>query len=164
MQHTYPVYILLGSNLGNRQRYLDEAISGIEKNIAPLEQRSSVYQTASWGNTDQPEYLNQVVLFKSDIPAPDLLHRLLEIERKLGRERNEKWGARTIDIDMLFYGEEVIRIPGLSVPHPHLHERRFVLAPLAEIAPEWIHPVFKQSIKQILGNLKDNLLVQKITP
>ncbi len=164
MQHTYPVYILLGSNLGNRQRYLDEAISGIEKNIAPLEQRSSVYQTASWGNTDQPEYLNQVVLLKSDIPAPDLLHRLLEIERKLGRERNEKWGARTIDIDMLFYGEEVIRIPGLSVPHPHLHERRFVLAPLAEIAPEWIHPVFKQSIKQILGNLKDNLLVQKITP
>src|SRR5437879_943082 len=118
------VFLLLGSNLGNRQAFLQEAIKLITLEIAPVIKTSSIYETQSWGKTDAPDYLNQVVEIETDIPAIQILRKILDIELVLGRKREEKWGSRTIDIDILFYGVEIIDVEGLQVPHPELHKRR----------------------------------------
>ncbi len=156
------VFLLLGSNLGDRQMYLGQAISYIENDIAPVVKASSVYETQSWGKTDEPDYLNQVIMLQTDMPAAAILERILAIEKRLGRQREEKWGSRTIDIDILFYGDEIINEPGLLVPHPRLHERRFTLEPLAELAPELVHPLLNKSISAIKNQLKDSLIVKKL--
>lgn len=156
------VFLLLGSNLGDRFFYLDEAIKKIEINIATVEKASSLYQTKAWGRANQPDYLNQVVLIKTDFSARQVLDQILAIELSLGRQRDLKWDSRTIDIDILFYGYEVITQPDLEVPHPRLHERRFTLEPLAEIAAGFMHPVFKKSVTQLKNELKDNLVVKKL--
>jgi 2-amino-4-hydroxy-6-hydroxymethyldihydropteridine diphosphokinase len=156
------VFLLLGSNLGNRHLFLNQAIEHIEKDIAPVLKASSVYETQSWGKTDGPDYLNQVIMLQTDLPARALLQKILNIENILGRRREEKWGSRTIDIDILFYGEEIVDEPGLHVPHPELHKRRFTLAPLAEIAPKFVHPVLNKNILQIKTELKDDLIVKKL--
>lgn len=156
------VYLLLGSNLGNRQAYLQQAIAHIETNIAPVTKSSSVYETQSWGKTDAPDYLNQVVQLKTDLSAQVILQRILHIENILGRRREEKWGARTIDIDILFYGSDIITQPGLSIPHPELHKRLFTLAPLSEIAPEFIHPALNKTIFTLKSELKDDLIVKML--
>ncbi|WP_259067437.1 2-amino-4-hydroxy-6-hydroxymethyldihydropteridine diphosphokinase [Mucilaginibacter sp. X4EP1] len=156
------VFLLLGSNLGDRQLYLNEAIEHISNSIAPITKISSVYETASWGKTDLPDYLNQVIVLKTDVPALEVLTQILNIENILGRRREEKWGSRTIDIDILFYGQSVINEPNLQVPHPELHNRRFTLEPLAEIAPQFVHPVLNKNILQIKNELKDSLIVKKL--
>ena len=156
------VYLLLGSNLGDRNLFLQQAIQYIEKNISPVIKMSSVYETQSWGKTDAPDYLNQVIMLQTDIPAQTILQKILEIEIILGRRREEKWGSRTIDIDILFYGESVINEPGLQVPHPELDKRRFTLEPLNEIASEFIHPGLKKTIFQLINELTDDLIVKKI--
>jgi len=156
------VYLLLGSNLGDRNLFLQQAIQHIEKNIAPVLKVSSVYETQSWGKTDAPDYLNQVIMLQTDMQAQTILEKILEIEIILGRRREEKWGSRTIDIDILFYGERVIDEPALQVPHPELHKRRFTLEPLNEIAPEFIHPGLKKTIFQLINELTDDLIVKKI--
>jgi 2-amino-4-hydroxy-6-hydroxymethyldihydropteridine diphosphokinase len=156
------VFLLLGSNLGDRQYFLQQAISLIEKNIAPVEKQSSVYETQSWGKADAPDYLNQVITLETNLNAPEVLHKVLEVELMLGREREEKWGSRTIDIDMLFYGDEIINTDNLQIPHPELHKRRFTLEPLAEIDPGFIHPVLKKTISEIKNELKDSLIVKKL--
>ncbi|MDB5022809.1 MAG: 2-amino-4-hydroxy-6-hydroxymethyldihydropteridine diphosphokinase [Mucilaginibacter sp.] len=156
------VFLLLGSNLGNRQLFLQQAAQHIEADIAPILNRSSIYETQSWGKTDAPNYLNQVVQLKTDAPAPDVLQKILNIENVLGRKRKEKWGSRTIDIDILFYGSDIIAEPGLNIPHPELHHRMFTLAPLSEIAPDLIHPVLNKSISHIKSELKNNLIVKKL--
>ncbi|RCH56421.1 2-amino-4-hydroxy-6-hydroxymethyldihydropteridine diphosphokinase [Mucilaginibacter hurinus] len=156
------VFLLLGSNLGNREQFLTDAIGRIESEIAPVLQASSVYQTQSWGNEGQPDYLNQVVLIKVELPPADLLAKLLHIENDLGRERREKWGSRVIDLDILFYGDKIIDQPGLHIPHPRLHLRRFTLEPLAEIAPDFIHPTQKKSVLQLKNDLNDVLIVKKL--
>lgn len=156
------VFLLLGSNLGNRQQYLQQAIELIGDHIAPAIKTSSIYETQSWGKTDAPDYLNQVITLESEIPAPELLHKILDIELMLGRRREEKWGSRTIDIDLLFYGDEIINIDGLQVPHPELHKRRFTLEPLAEIAPDLVHPILKKTILAVKNELKDSLIVKKL--
>lgn len=135
--------------MGNRQLFLENAISQIETLVGPVIRQSAVHQTLAWGKTDEPDYLNQVLLVETAMPARQLLQTILGIEKQLGRERKEKWGSRTIDIDILFYGNEVINEPDLVVPHPQLHNRKFTLAPLAEIAPGYIHPVLLQSIAQL---------------
>lgn len=155
------VYLLLGSNLGDRQWFLAKAIELIGKDIAPVLSRSFVYETQSWGKTDAPDYLNQVISLQTDLPAPAVLKKILAIELVLGRRREEKWGSRTIDIDILFYGGAVINENGLCIPHPELHKRRFTLEPLAEIAPDLIHPMLKKNILQLKNELKDNLIVKK---
>ena len=155
------VFLLLGSNLGNRQGFLQMAIQHIETDIAPVVKKSSVYETQSWGKTDTPDYLNQVIVLKTVLNPQIILQKILNIEIELGRKREEKWGSRTIDIDILFYGDDIIAEPGLNIPHPELHKRRFTLAPLDEIAPDFIHPVFKKSIFQLKSELKDNLIVKK---
>jgi 2-amino-4-hydroxy-6-hydroxymethyldihydropteridine diphosphokinase len=156
------VFLLLGSNLGNRQQYLQQAIELINTHIAPVKNTSSIYETQSWGKTDAPDYLNQVVMLETEIPASELLRKILDIELMLGRRREEKWGSRTIDIDILFYGNEIIEDENLQVPHPELHNRRFTLEPLAEIAPGLLHPVLKKTILDVKNELKDSLIVKKL--
>jgi 2-amino-4-hydroxy-6-hydroxymethyldihydropteridine diphosphokinase len=156
------VFLLLGSNLGDKHLFLAQAIQHIEKDIAPVIKISSIYETQSWGKTDAPDYLNQVVMLQTGLPAQTILEKVLNIENILGRRREEKWGARTIDIDILFYGGAIIDEPGLHVPHPELHNRSFTLAPLAEIAPGLVHPVFNKNILQLKSELKDNLIVKKL--
>lgn len=155
------VYLLLGGNLGNRLAYLQEAARLINEQAGLIVQQSAVYETQSWGNTEVPDYLNQVLLLQTNLLPHELLHRLLQIELLLGRERLEKWGARTMDIDILFYGNEVINDVDLVVPHPQLHNRRFTLEPLAEIAPALLHPVFHKTVSALKTELHDNLQVKK---
>ncbi|AMR32086.1 2-amino-4-hydroxy-6-hydroxymethyldihydropteridine pyrophosphokinase [Mucilaginibacter sp. PAMC 26640] len=156
------VFLLLGSNLGNRQLFLQEAIRQIQKEITPVLKLSSVYETQSWGKTNLPDYLNQVILLQTSLTARALLNKILAIETELGRLREEKWGSRTIDIDILFYGDDVVNEPGLIIPHPELHNRSFTLAPLAEIAPELVHPLLNSSILTLKLALKDDLMVKKL--
>jgi 2-amino-4-hydroxy-6-hydroxymethyldihydropteridine diphosphokinase len=156
------VFLLLGSNLGNRQHFLQEAIKLIELHVAPVLKISSIYETQSWGKTDAPDYLNQVIVIETNISAREVLQKILAIELILGRRREEKWGSRTIDIDILFYGTEIVNEEGLHVPHPELHKRRFTLEPLAEIAPDLVHPAINKSILLIKNELKDSLIVKKL--
>ena len=143
------VFLLLGSNLGNRRLMLQQALSAIAKDIAPVLQQSVVYQTKAWGKTDEPDYLNQVLQIETNIEPLALLSLTQAIEVKLGRIRKEKWGARLIDIDILFFGDLVLNEPGLVIPHPQLHLRKFTLQPLADIAPKLIHPVLNITIEQL---------------
>lgn len=156
------VFLLLGSNLGNRKLFLDKAIERISAEIAPIEKASGIYETQSWGKTDEPDYLNQVLLLKTDMPAKTILHKVLEIEQELGRVREERWGSRVIDIDILFYGDAIIDEPDLKVPHPQLHNRRFTLEPLSELAANLLHPLLRKSIQQLKTELTDSLIVKKL--
>ena len=156
------IFLLLGSNLGDRKLFLKQAIDHIEAKIAPVVKLSSIFETQSWGKTDAPDYLNQVVQLYTTLPAGTLLEKILAIEILLGRERKEKWGSRTIDIDILFYGDEIIQEPDLQVPHPELHKRRFTLEPLAEIAADLIHPILHKDILQLKNELIDDLIVKKV--
>ncbi len=156
------VFLLLGTNLGNRELFLHEAITHIEQLVAPVTKTSAVYETQSWGKTDQPDYLNQVVMLQTELPAREVLKKILDIELLMGRKREEKWGSRIIDIDILFYGDAVINEPGLIVPHPELHNRRFTLEPLAEMAPEFLHPALNKNILTLKNELKDSLIVKKL--
>ena len=156
------VYLLLGSNLGNRHLFLETAIELISKDIAPVLIKSSVFETQSWGKTDAPDYLNQVIYLQTSLAARTILEKILAIEITLGRQRGEKWASRTVDIDILFYGDDIINESGLHIPHPQLHKRRFTLEPLAEIAPDLVHPVLRKSILQLKNDLSDNLMVKKI--
>ena len=156
------IFLLLGSNLGDRKLFLKQAIDHIEAKIGPVVKLSSVFETQSWGKTDAPDYLNQVVQLHTLLPARILLEKILAIEILLGRERKEKWGSRTIDIDILFYGDEAIQEPDLQVPHPELHKRRFTLEPLAEIAADFIHPVLHKDILRLKNELIDDLIVKKV--
>ena len=156
------VFLLLGSNLGDRSVLLKQAIECIEEEIAPVIKQSAVYETQSWGKEDSPDYLNQVILIQTELSAQIILKKILNIEWKIGRVREEKWGPRLIDIDILFYGDALINEPELQVPHPELHKRRFTLEPLAEIAPKLIHPILTKNILQLKNELKDNLIVKKL--
>ncbi|TDQ08341.1 2-amino-4-hydroxy-6-hydroxymethyldihydropteridine diphosphokinase [Pedobacter metabolipauper] len=157
------VYLLLGGNLGDRIKIINDAVRQIEIGIGEVTARSSVYETEAWGNTNQPGFLNVALEVKTILPPLAVLKKALEIEHNLGRVRLEKWGSRLIDIDLIFYGSQIIDIADvLQVPHPHMHERKFVLKPLAEIAPDLLHPVFNKSIATLLAGLSDHLAVSKI--
>jgi 2-amino-4-hydroxy-6-hydroxymethyldihydropteridine diphosphokinase len=156
------VFLLLGTNLGNRQMFLQQAVEAIAVEIAPVQKASAVYETQSWGKTDEPDYLNQVITLQTNFSAQQVLQKILSIELQMGRKREVKWGSRIIDIDILFYGDEVINEPELVVPHPQLHNRRFTLDPLAEIAPEFVHPLLNRNILALKNELKDSLIVKKL--
>jgi len=156
-------YLLLGGNLGNREDNLHKAIALIAEKIGSVVSISALYETAAWGKTDQPSFLNQAVAVETNFTAIEVLNKALEIEKKLGRVRKDKWGERLIDIDLILYGNEVIDIENkLQVPHPHMQERRFVMAPLAEIAPGVVHPVLGKTILDIFENITDKLDVKKL--
>jgi 2-amino-4-hydroxy-6-hydroxymethyldihydropteridine diphosphokinase len=153
------VYLLIGGNMGDRLKNLSESTKCIEKEVGAILKKSSIYETAAWGVTDQPSFLNQVLFVSTKLSAEDVLKTILSIEEKMGRKRVEKMGPRTIDIDILFYNDEIISLPNLSVPHPHIANRRFVLAPLAEIAPVLFHPVLQKNITELLKVCPDTLKV-----
>jgi len=156
------IFLLLGSNLGDKEKYIQQALDLINQQIGLVELCSSMYETAAWGKTDQPTFLNQAIRLKSSMTAMKLLEAIWSIEDNLNRTRDERWGARTIDIDILFYGSEIINLPDLVIPHKLLHERRFVLMPLNEIAPDLNHPVLHKTINQLLQELTDELSVKKL--
>ncbi len=156
-------YLLLGSNLGDRALLLAEATRLIAKKIGLVFVQSSVYETAAWGKTDQPNFFNMAIGVKTSLLPMQLLTVVLEIEEMLGRKRIEKWGARLIDIDIILYEQEIIAQGDyLTVPHPEMQHRKFVLKPLAEIAPFVKHPVLKKTITALLEDLTDLLPVNKI--
>ena len=153
------IYLLTGGNLGNRLQNLQSAANLIEKSAGTILKRSSVYETAAWGFTAQPSFLNQVLCISSSLTPEELLQKLLIIEVEMGRKRMEKMGPRVIDIDILLYGDEIISTDDLMIPHPRIAERRFVLTPLNEIAAGAKHPVYQQTIQQLLLACPDNLEV-----
>jgi len=155
-------YLLLGGNLGDREQNLKEAIHLIGDKIGEICAISSVYETAAWGKTDQPAFLNQALAVKTKLTALEVLGNALEIERLLGRIRKDKWGERLIDIDLILFGDEIIDVEKLQVPHPQMQYRRFVMMPLAEIAPNVIHPLLGATISNIAENIADNLNVKKL--
>jgi 2-amino-4-hydroxy-6-hydroxymethyldihydropteridine diphosphokinase len=158
----FKVFLLLGTNLGDRFSYLQQAIGLISQEITAPNKLSSVYETQAWGKTDQPDYLNQVVMLQTALSPQAVLQTILQIEQTLGRRREEKWGARTIDIDILFFGNMIINEPDLIIPHPELQNRRFTLEPLVELAPELVHPVLNINMLQLKNNLQDCLNVKKL--
>lgn len=156
-------YLLLGSNLGKREQYLADALSLIEVKVGSIFAKSAVYETAAWGKTDQPGFLNLAIGVKTALSPVDLLNQTLKIEQILGRVRHEKWGARLIDIDIVLYEDEIVNIgEELQIPHVEMHNRKFVMEPLSEIAPNVIHPILKKSVSEILATLTDTLPVSKI--
>ena len=155
------VYLLTGGNMGDREKYLAEARELLGEHCGKITALSSLYETAAWGKEDQPSFLNQAVEMETDLPPRQLIRRVLKLEKRMGRERKEKYGPRLIDIDILMYGEEIHNYPLLKLPHPELPNRRFALLPLAEIASDLLHPVYKKSITDLLDECKDPLEVKK---
>jgi 2-amino-4-hydroxy-6-hydroxymethyldihydropteridine diphosphokinase len=145
------VLLSLGSNTGDSTENLKLAIANVNAlDMTEVIAVSSVHKTAPWGKTDQPDFLNQSVLVATDLNVAELMENILQIEKDMGRVREEKWGPRLIDIDIILFGEETISTPELTIPHPHMHERRFVLEPSVEIAGHMIHPVIKKSVSELL--------------
>ena len=155
-------YILTGGNMGEREKYLNQAIELIRLNVGNVISTSSIYETAPWGKQDQPAFLNQVLIVETKLLPTELLTSILSLEKKLGRERFEKMGPRTIDIDILFYNDLVLKTPTLVIPHPQIEKRRFVLTPLVEIAEDLKHPVLNKSMKVLLEVCPDHLPVNKL--
>ena len=152
-------YLLLGSNVGERLGNLKTALNLIDDEIAPVIERSSVYETKPWGNENQPSFLNQVIVIETQVEPAVLLKKLKSVERTVGRKRTDKWGPRVIDIDILLMDDLIYKSEKLSIPHPQLHKRRFTLVPLAEIAAKDIHPEFELTIQELLSVCKDELEV-----
>jgi 2-amino-4-hydroxy-6-hydroxymethyldihydropteridine diphosphokinase len=155
-------YLLIGGNVGNRHQNLEKAAQLIDGQAGKIVQRSAIYETEAWGKSDQPAFLNQVLEVETGLDPHPLLDTILQIEQAMGRERKEKYGPRTIDIDILLYNDIELDTDELVIPHPQMHLRRFALSPLAEIAPQVIHPFFKKSVDQLLLECPDKLAVKKL--
>jgi 2-amino-4-hydroxy-6-hydroxymethyldihydropteridine diphosphokinase len=151
------IYLLIGSNMGERKQYLNQAKDLIQKNIGKIRKQSRLYETQAWGNTNQPDFLNQALLVDTPQLPHDILKNILKIETEMGRVRTEKWAERLIDIDILLIDNQVINTKDLTVPHPQLHERNFALIPLMEIGGDVEHPVFNKTIDEVYDACKDPL-------
>jgi len=150
---THVTYLSLGSNLGDRALNLHNAITFLSSKVQSVIQ-SSIYETEPWGYTDQPAFLNQVIKADTTLEPFDLLTFLKETEVSMGRQETFRFGPRLIDLDILFYDDLVLDTPRLTIPHPRITERAFVLIPLAEIAPDLRHPIFNKTI-QVLKTTVD---------
>jgi 2-amino-4-hydroxy-6-hydroxymethyldihydropteridine diphosphokinase len=149
------VYLLLGTNMGERIANIVKAVTAIGSKVGKVSIISAIYETAAWGKTDQDSFLNLAILVSTFLAPIDLLHELKTIEKEVGRTDTEKWGPRVIDIDIIFYGSELIQQPELQIPHPYLPVRRFALLPLSDIAIDFIHPLLKKSVKELLAECPD---------
>lgn len=156
------LYLLLGSNQQQPQQQLKRAQKYIAKKIGPVKRSSSLYQTAAWGNTQQPDFINQVVIVTTKLTATETIQTILGIEKDMGRIRTKKNAPRIIDIDILFFNKEIIETGVLEVPHPRLQLRNFVLVPLNQLSPNLKHPVLHKTIHQLLRICPDRLTVHKI--
>lgn len=154
-------YLLIGGNMGDRLANLANAKDAIQEQVGVIKNISAIYETAAWGLEEQPSFLNQALLLETDFEALDLLNRLLKIEIQMGRIRNLPLGPRTIDLDIIFFNDQIIESDKLTIPHPQMQKRNFVLTPLNEIAPELIHPIFNKTINQLLIECTDTLLCIK---
>jgi len=156
-------YLLLGGNIGDTKAILNDAIKLIVSLCGIVLKKSSIYKSEAWGFKSEQAFLNQVILLQTKLSPEVLLHTILSIEQQLGRERNtnEGYSSRLIDIDILFYDNQIINQESIIVPHPLLHKRRFTLLPLNEIAKDYMHPIFNKSVNELLLECKDNLIVKK---
>lgn len=155
-------YLILGSNIGDPISNIETAVNKIRTNVGEVVRASSIYLTEPWGKKDQAAFYNQVIEIKTDLNAFETLNKILAIEESMGRVRTKKWAERVIDIDILYYNDQVIRKKNLTIPHPGIPDRKFVLIPLCELIPDGIHPVLKVSNTDLLKVSKDNLGVKKI--
>jgi len=157
-------YLCLGGNLGDREALLKAAIEEIKKRVGEVSAISNTYETEAWGVTNQQAYLNVCVEVNTDQSAEELITSLLSIESDLGRKRDvyHTYEPRTIDLDILFFNSEIKELNHLVVPHPRLHLRKFVLIPLNDIAPNYVHPVFQKTITELLNECQDNSDVKLI--
>ena len=158
---TYHVYLSLGSNLGDREENLTKAIDEIA-DLGALKAISSLYEAEPWGLTEQDYFYNIVLLLETTLTPDTLLLKLQKIENLLGRKREIKWGPRTIDIDIISIDNEILNNEQLKVPHPFMQDRKFVLIPLKEIAPDYIHPALHVSVTDLLNTCIDTLKVSKL--
>ncbi len=156
------IYLLLGSNLGDSKEVLNTAINHLNESVGRIVKTSSVYKTKAWGIEDQPDFLNQVLEIETNLKPQDLLEQILNIEKEMGRIRYQKWGMRIIDIDILYYGDKILKSNELTIPHPENQNRNFVLAPMAEIAPDFVHPELQKSQQELLEQCSDYLEVKRI--
>ena len=156
------VYLLLGSNQNIPAQQLKKAIAAVKQVIGAVKRHSSIYQTAAWGNTNQPDFLNQVIIAETVLTAAQTMQAILNIEKKMGRIRTKKNAPRIIDIDILFFNKEIIQTNNLTVPHPQIQNRNFVLVPLNELSPNLKHPLLHKTIHQLLRICPDQLTVNKI--
>jgi len=141
--------------MGEREEYLKNASELLATEIGVIQKESKIYESVPWGVENQSNYLNQVLEIRSELSAEEVLERVLQIEDKIGRIRNEKWGERIIDIDVLLFNDSIVEKDGICIPHIHLHNRRFVLIPLNEVAPSFIHPKYNKTIEELLSECKD---------
>ena len=149
------VYLQLGSNIGDREPQLEFASSEIKEKVGDITTSSKVYESSPWRADGQSNYLNQVIKIKTEIDAESVLSAVLDIENDLGRKRIEKWGKRLIDIDIIFYNNKIIETDELCIPHKHMHERKFVLTPLNEIASDYLHPKYNKTVADLLVECND---------
>ena len=158
------VTFILGANLSNKEEVINLAISFLEWNIGALMSKSSLYESPAWGYESTNDYLNQVVVFKSELAPEVILEKAMRIEKVLGRKReSEGYADRVIDIDILTIEAQIINTENLIVPHPRLHLRRFCLLPLAEVKPDWEHPILKQTVSEMISNCTDTGVLTKRT-
>lgn len=162
LQRMNSAYLITGGNIGNRQEELAYAAKLIEERCGRVIDKSSIYETAAWGKTDQESFFNQALVLETTLNARDLLNEILYIENLMGRDRIEKYGPRIIDIDIIFFNHQVIKEPGLVVPHPEMTRRRFVLEPLSEVIPAYIHPLYYRTVTELLIECDDTLPVKKV--
>lgn len=153
------IHLLTGANLGDVVQTLAKAREILEVEVGQITKASSLYETEPWGKVDQPNYINQALELTTFLPPYQLLKTTKRIEEQLGRQRKTKWGARVIDIDILFYTHRKISSDSLKIPHPHIHRRNFVLIPMMEIAPRKRHPIFKKTIEELYLESEDELEV-----
>ena len=149
------VYLQLGSNLGPREQFICEAVQEISDHVGNVSLRSQIYESTPWRVDGQESYLNQIIEVKTLFTAEEILVAVLNIENDLGRVRVEKWGERLIDIDIIFFNNEIIENPTLCIPHKHMHQRNFVLVPMNEIAADFIHPRYNKTVSQLFDESKD---------
>lgn len=163
MADSESIFLSLGSNLGDRQAVLASAREQIAKRVGSISIESSVYETEPWGLANQPAFLNQVIRVETEHAPEEVLKIILDIEHELGRVRYERWGARVIDIDLLYYNALVMDSARLTLPHPRLQDRLFNLIPLVEIAPDFMNPLHKKTSLELLHLCTDSGVVSKIS-
>lgn len=154
------VVLLIGGNMGDRLYCVTQALAQLEERFT-LIKKSEVYETEAWGENSSGNYLNQALLMQTKANAYQVLDIVQEIENNLGRKREKRWGNRTMDIDIIYFDDAVLDTPNLQIPHPLLQERKFVIFPVAEIIPEYVHPIFKLNQLELLARIKDASAVKK---